>query len=318
MDIDSTKSHSEQSGKLMGRRTLVKGAAWATPVVAATAVVPAYAASKNSCEYGTIVSVPWGERAERRRYKGTVNEEYEWAVMPTSNCSPQPQTYFIDNTTPERKLAYPWGRYEGVSDFPPIYPPRTARTPLTTPPRTALVALVAALSSTFVLRTLQVTYLTHRPPPVRTVSHSVSLTQIARTTCTTPKVTRVRAQTPPVVRLNDNYKGSRSTYVAHGKYNYLHFPDGPRPPKENSPLWTYAYGKHYTTAEGRDGWSWDIQVMANITHPNAGQDVVSYMTYLRRHTYGDAAHQSAKVIPVQYRIVVTSPWGTVTYLSAAV
>lgn len=49
--------------------------------------------------------------------------------------------------------------------------------------------------------------------------------------------------------------------------------------------------------------------MANITHPNAGQDVVSYMTYLRRHTYGDAAHQSAKVIPVQYRIIVTSPLG---------
>ena len=47
MDIHSTKSHSEQSGKLMGRRTLVKGAAWATPVVAATAVVPAYAASKE-------------------------------------------------------------------------------------------------------------------------------------------------------------------------------------------------------------------------------------------------------------------------------
>lgn len=63
MDIHSTKSHSEQSGKLMGRRALVKGAAWATPVVAATAVVPAYAASKNPCEYGTIVSVPWGERA---------------------------------------------------------------------------------------------------------------------------------------------------------------------------------------------------------------------------------------------------------------
>lgn len=123
MDIHSTKGHSEQSGKLMGRRSLVKGVAWAAPVVAATAVVPAYAASKNPCEYGTIVSVPWGERAERRRYKGTVNEEYEWAVMPTSNCSPQPQTYFIDNTTPERKLAYPWGRYEGVSDFPPIYPP---------------------------------------------------------------------------------------------------------------------------------------------------------------------------------------------------
>ena len=47
--------------------------------------------------------------------------------------------------------------------------------------------------------------------------------------------------------------------------------------------------------------------MANITHPNAGQDVVSYMTYLRKHTYGDPAHQSAKVIPVQYRIIVTSP-----------
>ena len=129
MDIHSTKNHSEQSGKLMGRRSLVKGVAWAAPVVAATAAVPAYAASKNPCEYGTIVSVPWGERAERRRYKGTVNEEYEWAVMPTSNCSPQPQTYFIDNTTPERKLAYPWGRYEGVSDFPPIYPPNGKDTP---------------------------------------------------------------------------------------------------------------------------------------------------------------------------------------------
>ena len=63
--------------------------------------------NRCSTRLRTIVSVPWGERAERRRYKGTVNEEYKWAVMPTSNCSPQPQTYFIDNTTPEPKLAYP-------------------------------------------------------------------------------------------------------------------------------------------------------------------------------------------------------------------
>ena len=96
------------------------------------------------------------------------------------------------------------------------------------------MALVAALSSTFVLENVAGDVSYAPTPPVRTVSHSVSLTQTARTTCTTPKVTRVRAQTP-VVRLNDNYKGSRSAYVAHGKYNYLHFPDGPRPPKENSP-----------------------------------------------------------------------------------
>ena len=58
MDIHSTKSYSEQSGKLMGRRALVKGAVWATPVVAATAVVPAYAASKNSCEYAPSYPCP--------------------------------------------------------------------------------------------------------------------------------------------------------------------------------------------------------------------------------------------------------------------
>lgn len=317
MDIHSTKSHSEQSGKLMGRRTLVKGAAWATPVVAATAVVPAYAASKNPCEYGTIVSVPWGERANRRRYKGTVNEEYEWAVMPTSNCSPQPQTYFIDNTTPENKLAYPWGRYEGVSDFPPIYPPNGKDTPdYTSKDGVGGVGGGVIINVRVENVAGDVSY---APTPTGADRFAFGESDANRkNNMYYAEGYKGKGANPPVVRLNDNYKGSRSTYIAHGKYNYLHFPDGPRPPKENSPMWTYAYGKHYTTAEGRDGWSWDIQVMANITHPNAGADVVSYMTYLRKHTYGDPAHQSAKVIPVQYRVIVTSPWGTVTYLSAAV
>ena len=33
----------------ISRRKVVKGAAWATPVIAASAVVPAYAASKPDC-----------------------------------------------------------------------------------------------------------------------------------------------------------------------------------------------------------------------------------------------------------------------------
>ena len=76
--------------------------------------------------------------------------------MPTSNCSARPQTNFIDNTASSID-AYPWGPYEGVNRPPPVYP-RTLGTPPTTPPRDGVGGVeVAALSSTFMLRTLQVT-----------------------------------------------------------------------------------------------------------------------------------------------------------------
>lgn len=40
----------------ISRRKVVKGAAWATPVIAASSVVPAYAASKPDC---TVSETPY-------------------------------------------------------------------------------------------------------------------------------------------------------------------------------------------------------------------------------------------------------------------
>ena len=88
-------------------------------------------------------------------------------------------------------------------------------------------------------------------------------------------------------------------------------------PAKNT-MWTWAYGNHYKTAEGRDGWSWDIEVMSNIAHGDAGASVVSFMTRLHAATFGDVSRTNARVIPTQYRVNVTSPWGTVSYLTAAV
>lgn len=47
----------------VSRRTLAKGAAWAAPVVAASSVIPAYAASRNPSVGGTICSLFYAQGA---------------------------------------------------------------------------------------------------------------------------------------------------------------------------------------------------------------------------------------------------------------
>ncbi len=89
------------------------------------------------------------------------------------------------------------------------------------------MALVAALSSTFVLRTLQVTSLCTDPTGADRFAFGQRKPQ--RTTCTTPKGYKGK---PPVVALNDNYKDAALPTSLYGKYNHLHFPDGPHPPKQ--------------------------------------------------------------------------------------
>ena len=116
------------------------------------------------------------------------------------------------------------------------------------------MALVAALSSTFVLRTLQVTS-PYAPTPTGADRFAFGESDANRkNNMYYAEGYKGKGANPPVVRLNDNYKGSRSTYIAHGKYNYLHFPDGPPSSQgKQPPCGLTTYGKHYTTAEGRDG-----------------------------------------------------------------
>ncbi|WP_346875719.1 hypothetical protein [Rothia sp. (in: high G+C Gram-positive bacteria)] len=118
----------------------------------------------------------------------------------------------------------------------------------------------------------------------------------------------------PMIRLNDDFKGADTTYAK--LYNYLRFADAPVVTKNT--MHTWGYGNHYTTADGRDGWSWDIEVMSNIANGQAGASVVSSMTRMPAATYGDTATTSGSVIKTQYRVTVTSPGGVVSYLSAGI
>ncbi len=300
----------------INRRTLVKGAAWTAPAIAATAAVPAYAASSSTepqqdvCRYGKLVAAPWSNVWEARKFNGKVEEDVEWAVYPTSNCTSAPQHINIDNSFPAAQAANPYYERTAQGTWRPFFPANGNRM--------ADVRSVDGVDGTGQGNIIRVT--------IENVAGDVNYVDTPTGSdrflfqakdgdpAYGPNGYRGRGANVPMIRLNDDFKGANTTYSK--LYNYLRFADGPMPAKNT--MWTWAYGEHYKTAEGRDGWSWDIEVMSNITAREAGADVVSFMTRLPAAQYGDASRSNSKTIPVQYRVTVTSPWGVVTYLSDAV
>lgn len=299
----------------INRRTLVKGAAWTAPAIAATAAVPAYAASLSTnqdiCRYGKLVAAPWSNVWESRKFNGKVEEDVEWAVYPTSNCTANAQYMSIDNNFSAVQAANPLANSNArQNSWPPFFP--------TNGNRMADVNSVDGVNGTGQGNIIHVT--------IENVAGDVNYVETPTGNARFlfeakdgdpaygPNGYRGRGANVPMIRLNDDFKGANTTYSK--LYNYLRFADGPMPAKNT--MWTWAYGNHYKTAEGRDGWSWDIEVMSNIAHGDAGASVVSFMTRLHAATFGDASRTNARVIPTQYRVNVTSPWGTVSYLTAAV
>lgn len=69
---------------------------------------------------------------------------------------------------------------------------------------------------------------------------------------------------------------------------------------------------------GLPQWDWDTVLMYPIDNGNAGAAAVSFELCLSPAQFADAAHQSNATVPVQFLITVTSPWGVVSYTTAAV
>ncbi|MGV3103163.1 hypothetical protein [Rothia sp. 32237D007AR] len=298
------------------RRTLARGAAWATPVVLASAAIPAYAASPvpatTDCTYGTIVAAPWSNVwPSQGDFDGRARKELEWAVYPTSNCTGSVQAFSFDNSFPKDQAANPLSPSSAPNNtWPPTFPAGGDRM--------ADINSVNGVNGVGQGTIISVKVenvagdVVYQDTP--TGDDRFLFTAAQGDKAYNPNGTRGLGANVPVIRLNDDFKGADTKYDK--LYNYLRFAEAPMVTKNT--MWTWGYGNHYTTTEGRDGWSWDIKVMSNIAHGQAGASVVSFMTRLPAATFGDPAKTDPKVIKTQYKVTVASPWGVVTYLSDAI
>ena len=98
MTLEKSSTEAQQSG--LSRRQLAAGAAWATPVIAASAVVPAYAASTGNTagsEYGLFVTTicnggfPGYTQSDNSGFDGPTTPQAYWAnggtYTPTMNVT---------------------------------------------------------------------------------------------------------------------------------------------------------------------------------------------------------------------------------------
>lgn len=296
------------------RRTLARGAAWATPVILASTAVPAFAASapqvEDDCTYDKIVSAPWSNVwPSQGNFTGAVAKELEWAVYPASSCLTGLQAFSFDNSLPTAQAGNPLASSSATANtWPPTYPAGgNQMADINSVNGINGVGQGAIISVTIENIAGDVVY---QPTPTGSYRFIFANGGAAYSS----NGTRGAGANVPMIRLNDDFKGADTTYSK--LYNYLRFADAPMVTKNT--MHTWGYGNHYTTADGRDGWSWDIEVMSNIANGRAGASVVSFMTRMPAATYGDAATTSASVIKTQYRVTVTSPWGVVSYLSAGI
>lgn len=80
----------------ISRRTIAKAGVWSAPVVAASAAVPAYAASKETpgVQYGVYVSVQ-----NNGGYVGYASSNNTGTINPAS-----PEAHFTASTTPDSDI----------------------------------------------------------------------------------------------------------------------------------------------------------------------------------------------------------------------
>lgn len=119
----------------------------------------------------------------------------------------------------------------------------------------------------------------------------------------------------PQMDLNDNYKDDEGRTF----YSYLGYQsqvDGTASWKTSGEC--YSYGTMSRAADGMPQWDWDTVLMYPVDHGNSGSAAVSFDLRLTPASFADAAHQDATSVPVQFLITVTSPWGVVSYTTAAV
>ncbi|WP_030015677.1 hypothetical protein [Curtobacterium sp. S6] len=284
------------------------------PITVAASGVPTYATSrptKDRCTpFGVIVAAPWfSSWPAQGNFTGQSAKDLEWAVYPTSNCTEQPQSFGFTNSFPKVQAANPLatsGARNGM--WPPVYP--AGGNP------DADYSSVDGVNGTGQGQQIRVLVeniageVNYRPTPTGNDRYIFQNGQGAYTS----NGTRGQGANVPMIRLNDDFKGTNSPYSR--LFGYLKFPGAPEPSK--STPWTWAYGEHSTNAAGRDQWTWTIELASNITTGQAGASVVSFMTRMPAATFGDENRASGAVIRTQYRVAVTSPWGTVTYTSDAV
>ncbi|QRZ61665.1 hypothetical protein [Rothia sp. ZJ932] len=91
----------------INRRSLVKGAAWAAPVVAATTAIPAYAASARSCPTVTIAQTAGnvaGTYVVTVIYKGTAEGMYIGGVTRYNDVQEPNQPAMVEYIDYDRNL----------------------------------------------------------------------------------------------------------------------------------------------------------------------------------------------------------------------
>ncbi|MDO5750395.1 MAG: hypothetical protein Q4P78_04220 [Rothia sp. (in: high G+C Gram-positive bacteria)] len=304
----------------ISRRQMTQ-ALWAAPVIAASAAVPAYAASATGENYGQIIVLPRASKAADQKFNGTKAATYTWIMYPTSNLGNGTADMQYTNASSTASMGYhdPADTPAGAV-FPPVYPANAPKEVMgfnggadfSSVDGVDGVGQGARFHITIENIAGDVVY---APTPTGTTLGSAKVVvgggdAIRNNKMTTATGYKGKGANPPVVQLEPGYISP----TVHGYGRYLNF-EGYTAAKNSDGL--YGYGTHYTTATGRDGWSWDVELKSNITSVEAGisNHGIQIMTYLRPTSYGDAAKAKATNIPVQYRVTITSPWGTVSYTS---
>ncbi|MCT1558157.1 hypothetical protein M3A96_08525 [Helcobacillus massiliensis] len=277
-----------------GRRNLLKGATWAAPVIAVSTMAPAYAGSPVPGT-GTLVAAPWSNtwRASNQ-YKGAATILQPWVIYPTTRPS---GTVAVTNETPASQTANPLTRKASAWD--PIYPDQStgnyngnkAEAPGAVGKGDVIEIFIENIGGKD----------SYAPQPRVAGQEHTTFTHDG---------TRYGPDTYgaawPDVLLRDYRPNNPDSYYDFLKANEFSGA-GVNTGKESFT------GVPYTTADGRHGWKWVIELTNPVDNEHDGSDAVTFdIRYPEHRPEGSFPKQTY----AQYRTTVISPWGTVVYTSA--
>ncbi|MCI7457939.1 hypothetical protein [Actinomyces urogenitalis] len=307
----------------VGRRTLVKGLAWGAPAIAVAAAAPAVAASSSEpAQYGRLVVAPWSSSKNIRTWKGDQVLTTKWVYFPTTR--PGNAVSLSTNNTEAETFATPAASGGSVA-WPTNFPSTGTAAPSTYDSTGSTYPYPENLSNGVYtgekvhvsVKVIggNVTYESYAASPILSGGMRSATDPGVNTGYVTAAGVQGSGATWPQMDLNDNYKGDQGRTT----WSYLAY----QSQLDGEATWRtagecYSYGTMSRAADGMPQWDWDTVLMYPVDNGAAGSSAVSFDLRLSPAQYADAEHLDRTSVPVQFLITVTSPWGVVTYTTAAV
>lgn len=307
----------------ISRRHINTAMMWSAPAIAVSVAAPALAASNEPVqEYGALVVAPWSGSTALHSWKGTSVLTTKWVYFPTTR--PKGSVHLSTANASGEVFATP-ALKGGTAPWPTNFPAGGDQAPTKYDSTGATYPYPENLSGGVYtgekvhvnVKVIggNVTYESYAANPILNNSMKSATDPGVNTGYVTANGVQGVGATWPQMDLNDNYKndGGRTTWSYLGYQSQV---DGTASWKTSGEC--YSYGTMSRADNGLPQWDWDTVLMYPVDHGGAGSAAVSFDLRLTPAQYADAEHRSNTNVPVQFLITVTSPWGVVSYTTAAV